>query len=696
MTNAYDTEAEPPEQQQPEQPPVSENFLEKNGDAPRPDSSPPPQQVADLGATPDPERDRWLARTRAPTPPAAPPTAPVARPPVRPPNFGPPQGQPPPPWPPVFSPNRRQWYFSPPARGPGMWGMPRRFPMLPPLWQIPMLFSQIGMGFGQFGSGMVSPLGFGLNRYTLAFMNGMQKGQLQYSKQMREQMEMQADQLEQQAQVELDDYNRAFREFGDPDNPDAIKPENIPKLKQRLYDIANKYNDQHMKSALDNNDIQGAVDQIKYLDQKHGDLKAAKAAKGKGRAPTKEEGEEAAWEGKPTPGSEHPAESAHWPRSPDEPLRRPAAAPSEGAEPAPGALASPEEEELAHMRFRGVAGEEALKGVPGPALARTAKRAAQLEQGFHKAVATGSTPEERLDNIRKVDPSLATELDALTHYRGKIPYARQGVEPRIVSMAQDVDPKFNPDLMSYIRDVRKPGGKENTQLTYSQSLAESQQQVFAAAKKLMETHRKGMSDSPIWNSVQEWIDTGMKGDSEWSELFAALNNYSEAIVRVSRGATGAEADVQRALQRAKQTSSIKQILGSIKINSADVYAQISAYKESWDTVTEGKAGPLPGYSESTAARFKAVRGLDEQNFTFPKDAPEDMRNLEPGGTGLAEDPEINERRKKFREEGEKAPAERINKLSPEDRSAYDWAKAHADDPRAKKFSSNWDSDGRRL
>jgi hypothetical protein len=656
--------------------PDSQNSLEKNGPVGVPGPYPPPLPPY----MPPPVAPPATARPPVPPPVAPPATArppvpPPAAPPVaRPPNLGPPQGQPPPPWPPTFRPNRRQWYFSPPARGPGMWGTPRRFPMLPPLWQIPMLFAQTGMGLGQFGSGFVSPLGFGLNRYTLAFMNGMQKGQLQYTKQMREQMDLQADLADQQLQVELDDYNRAFREFGDPNEDiSTIKPENVPKLKQRLYEVARKYGDQNMKNALDNNDIKGAVDQIKYLDQKHGDLKAGRASR-KTAAAEKAEEKAAPWGGE----KKEDAAPTRWPRSEAEEksMTAPRAA-AAGAPPTPaaaGRLTDPAEEALARAEARG----EHWTGAdmdPG-AKNRVLHRAGMIRAGIDDAIDNNSDRESKLAALQKVDPALADEVEGALDYKERVGYGREGMPPRIAQLAHRVDRNWNQGVYQFITEFRNPNGATGKTMFRSSAMASAAEEVLKAAQVLVDKGYKLDEKGPA-QYLEEWLDKKIEANPEWSNFYSAYNSYIQEMVAVTRGGTGAEGDIIRGL-RIAPIHNIRQVLGAIRTDANVANGRLEGNKFDWDQQTRGVQGPAPGFNPHAGEIFRGLKTLDENRFKFGKDAPEELRALEPK-TGVGP-PEVQQRRRERADEPDAGA-----KVPPEHKAAYDWARAHPNDPKAQEI-----------
>ena len=96
------------------------------------------------------------------------------------------------------------------------WGMPPRFPMLPGLWQVPMILAGLGGRFGQWGSGSpnmpgsIQFLGLGMNRFASAFMNGYNKGQSEYTRQQAAQMRMYSENLEIQHDRQMREYSQIY------------------------------------------------------------------------------------------------------------------------------------------------------------------------------------------------------------------------------------------------------------------------------------------------------------------------------------------------------------------------------------------------------------------------------------------------------------------------------------------------------
>lgn len=657
-------------------PDFSENFLEKNRDARSPDS-PPPQQVAALEPTPPP--DSGPMPGPQPPFPALPPFMRPTPPPdaMRSPRpyTGPMQGRPPPPWPPNFIPNRRQSYFSPPARGPGMWGTPRAFPMMPPLWQIPMLFSRIGMGFNMFGSPLVAMLGFGLNKYTLAFMTGMQKGQAQYSRQMRDMMDMQADQLEQEQQRELDDYNETFRGYVDPEHFDQIKPDNIPKLKKALYDVAAKYHDDKMKHALDNNDIQGAIDLLKYRDQQHGDLKAGRAArKSAGAKETKEDEKRSGWGGESTPtGTGAGPSIPHAPRSEAEEREMMRPKPAEAA-PAAGTLTKEAEEADARAEYRGQ--QWSKEGIPADALARIQYRAAQL-RAQEDAIRDSDkfpTKEDRYNALAKIDKAAADEALGVSNYDIKVPYGREGMPPRIASLAKLLDPAFEQGAYQFIQEFRNPNGREGSTLQRSGSMAGAAVTTLDNIRTLIDrkvaesggrlTADDILNQAPIWSSIDKFSSQTVAGDPEWTAVFQAYNSYVQEQVWVTRGGSGNEADIIRTMQAAP-ISNLRQILATIGADANVAVARIDQAKKDWDQNTHGRHGEAYGYDPEALSIMHGVGTLDARDFTFSPRAPQALRDIGLGGPGSPGEIEKKERHQ-ARETERKAADEKFLQTAPED------------------------------
>lgn len=194
------------------------------------------------------------------------------------------QGQPPPPWPPRWVPNRRQFYVPAPGdRGPGMWGKEQPYPDTPPAWQAPGIMQGVGSQLGMFGSPAIALLAIGLNKVVKAFLTGYTKGQGNYSREQERQLRLQAEQLQLAQGQELDEYEKIFREFGDPADWKSIPADRQQALLAAIEAYARQKNDLHMLNAMHNRSdpIQGVVDQLNWRDGKHSDLRAANKAREK-------------------------------------------------------------------------------------------------------------------------------------------------------------------------------------------------------------------------------------------------------------------------------------------------------------------------------------------------------------------------------------------------------------------------------
>jgi hypothetical protein len=182
---------------------------------------------------------------------------------------------------------------------------------------------------------MLALLGMGLNRYTLAFMNGMQKGQAGYARQMKDQMNLHARELDERTGEMLDEYRRTFAEYGDPADPQSIKDEEG--LKRAIEAIAQKYNDTHMLNALHNNGVQGVISQLNAIDGKHSDLKSSRKSQ---EQEEKRRREEEPWRRDPDAGTTTTPSPLEEPKADEAPWRKEPGAPETPETPA--APAAPE------------------------------------------------------------------------------------------------------------------------------------------------------------------------------------------------------------------------------------------------------------------------------------------------------------------------------------------------------------------
>jgi hypothetical protein len=134
--------------------------------------------------------------------------------------------------------------------------------------------------------------------------------------------------------------------------------------------------------------------------------------------------------------------------------------------------------------------------------------------------------------------------------------------------------------------------------------------------------------------VQAWLDNNMQGAGEWTDLYSALNTYIQEAVAVTRGGTGAEGDINRQFAFTKPTGSVRQILGTLKIDSATAYARVTTNRELWRDQTKRK-DEAPGFNAWSYGVFNDIKTLDPKTFKFgPKVSPE-LRELEPAAAAKA-------------------------------------------------------------
>jgi hypothetical protein len=269
------------------------------------------------------------------------------------------QGRPVPQWPPRWMPARRQRYIPMmPNRPWSEWGTARRWPSSPMGWEVPGIFMGLGAQLSRFGSGVMGPMAGNLGIFSGAWQKGYMQGQEQLARLRHQQMSDQAAQLDQQMQTEIDDYQRTFREYGDPDDPNGITPENKEKLEQALEAVARKYGDQHMLNALHSNGIQGAINQLRWLDAKHGDLKSSRSTLDKEQA---QRDRLAPWQDTPQQGQ--PDRLGPWRSKSIEPEVE-GTAPEEGKPPAPEDKPAEEERPAPKLDLGGEPAPQSQDGKP--------------------------------------------------------------------------------------------------------------------------------------------------------------------------------------------------------------------------------------------------------------------------------------------------------------------------------------------
>lgn len=161
-------------------------------------------------------------------------------------------------------------------RQPQQWGSPRQYPMMPQMWEVPGIYNGIGGQIAQWGSGMAAPFGAMLGQNSGAWMKGYAQGQELRARMQHQEMVNAATGLELQLQAELREYGSIMAIFGDGKHPQQ--------LEQALRNAAGKFQDEHLKSALDTVGLPAAERYVSWLDAKYGDLHATNAQRAKDQA----------------------------------------------------------------------------------------------------------------------------------------------------------------------------------------------------------------------------------------------------------------------------------------------------------------------------------------------------------------------------------------------------------------------------
>jgi hypothetical protein len=637
------------------------------------------------GTPPPPAPPPAVARPAPQPPPAARPGQPAVAP--KPPVAPAPQARPGPFGLPPFQRAQRQLYVPPfPNRPPHQWGREPQYGMTPEPWQVPMIFQGLAGQLGMWGSGSpqmpgsVQYLAGNMGMFSGAYMKGYMQGQEAVQRLKFNQLRQTAAELELKQSRELNEYGDIFAEYQDGRDPQGFM--------QSLYEKASDIHDQPMLRALQLGP-DAVMDLQRYRDSKYQTTHAANSAL------RKEEQKAGAWpssateEGAPgigtpggtaggigTPGGT--TLTATGPKTLDQfgrPLptaptraQAPPASPSAdfAGEVAAGRLADASEENFATKLNRGEHVQFVPNMDPG-ASNRIMHRYGQLSDLTDKAIEEGRDEDDKIARLNQASPGLGDAVKGAGTYDLRVGYGREGMPPRVATLAKRVYPNFSQSNYQFITEFKNPNGSTQKTLLRASSMTAAAEEVFKAAKVLVEKHPELMDQFTGWTRLQDFLERKIGGRPEFSNLMNAYSAYVQEMVSVTRNGTGAEGDIKRAMEIAQATSnvsSIREILGAIRVDSSIAAGRLDASKREWDSVTKGVQGGPPGYDEHARDDMHDISGFNENNFSFLKGAQQKFKDLQPGGVGP---PEVQQRKK---EQLEQVPKEAVEKRERNGKTIY--------------------------
>jgi hypothetical protein len=566
-------------------------------------------------------------------------------------------------------------------------------PFMPQISDLPGLIHGVVMGLGRWGSRHVGMPAIAMGTYATAFLNAYNKGlkerAAQNYQQYRQAREMTIDRQTDEIAAYKDVYNAYHDEKGNITDTNAFA--------QALNGIANKYHDDKVLNALGAGDF-GMVDRIlQGRDGKLNDLRKAKLQEDRQKLQDEnlrleiEErkkrlqggGADPGWE--PVPPSSQPSTSPEDTTTPETPkpkssIELPELAGDTDTTPLPHptpqppsttgqaqsrptspaqripAATDPRIQAEATNILRGQRTEDLPKREQSLASAEAARQQALLNDIVNQRAAGQLSPEAALGRMRKVNPLIAQEIEAMGNYDRPVPtggIGASGVYASLEPYVKAAFPNYNAALFKYVDDVRNERSPIGQQIRAVSNMAEQSRAIYEALRKIPEGERppKGWLDNLIAGKIT--------GDARWAALGTSFLEYINEAAKVTKGGGQqiTEGDRKRMLDIAGYTQGpeiVRQVMISNSIMASGI---LDAADRQFRNKMQRPDIQIPGYPEQGARWLKAIASLDaktgQQDPRFANvPIPDDLKQyLGPAGQGLKQPPKAGEERGGYRFKG---------------------------------------------
>jgi hypothetical protein len=256
-----------------------------------------------------------------------------------------------------------------------------------------------------------------------------------------------------------------------------------------------------------------------------------------------------------------------------------------------------------------------------------AVRARQMEVAINHILDSPMSPGEKLTRIKRIDPGLAAAAQSVAYY-GE-PMGRTGGSNRYNQLLNQIVPRIRPDYQQqgYAAEqtrVQKlstdysAGGYAGKTLLLANNLARDAANVIKTARELPDD-----PSTPLGRAFEQWMAGTFTGDARYTNFFAAWSAYAQAQVRVQRGGSGAEADIQRTVANVRPAASKEQIFGALKADTDDAVAQIDGLDYYWHA--QGMREPMRGLNPNAMQIFDAIQHRMNPFTGEISDEPESLR-----------------------------------------------------------------------
>jgi hypothetical protein len=289
--------------------------------------------------------------------------------------------------------------------------------------------------------------------------------------------------------------------------------------------------------------------------------------------------------------------------------------------------------------LRGQRTEDLPKKEQSLASAEAARQQALLNDIVNQRAAGQLSPEAALGRMRKINPLIAQDIEAMGNYEREVPtggMGSSGVYANLAPYVKAAFPTYNAAIFKYIDDVRNERSPIGQQVRAVSNMAEQSRAIYEALRKIPEGEKppKGWLDNLIAGKIT--------GDARWAALGTSFLEYINEAAKVTKGGGQqiTEGDRKRMLDIAGYTQGpeiIRQVMISNSIMASDI---LDAADRQFRNKVQRPDMQIPGYPTQGAGWLKAIASLDaktgQQDPRFANvPIPNDLKQyLGPAGQAL--------------------------------------------------------------
>jgi hypothetical protein len=229
--------------------------------------------------------------------------------------------------------------------------------------------------------------------------------------------------------------------------------------------------------------------------------------------------------------------------------------------------------------------------------------------------------QQLLDNIGRAEPNLAGAIRDILAGGEPLPRAGSGASEynRLISQ---LPARIRPGFSGQIYAARQKIANDYSPGGYMGRMIFAENRLAPAALEVVRTARALPPDQFKFERQIEAYLKGQLGDPEYSNF--SWRAYVSELVRIQRGGTGAEADIQEQIKNIAPSSSLRQILGGLRTDAKITIPEMDDAKRYWDSMNMGYGMPL--YDQRAHDTLDAIMNrLDPETGNFFGQEPSGLR-----------------------------------------------------------------------